>query len=83
VPFCEACERHLTPTSMGADGSCPACGRVLPPAPSDGAAPADRGADGADEAPRAPWHFKLLLFGLAGYLTWRGVQGVEWLVHRL
>jgi hypothetical protein len=34
-------------------------------------------------APRAPWHFKLLLGATAGYLGWRVVQGVSWLVHKL
>jgi len=83
VPFCEACDRHLTPTSMGIDGSCPSCGRVLPRGAWERAAPGDRGGDEVDEAPKAPWHFKLLLVGLAGYLAWRGVQGVEWLAHRI
>jgi len=36
-----------------------------------------------EEAPGAPWHFKLMLVALAVYLTWRGVQGVEWVAHRL
>ncbi|HEX2849267.1 MAG TPA: hypothetical protein VHN98_01885 [Acidimicrobiales bacterium] len=35
------------------------------------------------EAPRTPWHFKLLLAGLTLYLGWRAVQGVEWLLHHL
>lgn len=30
MPFCEACDRHWTPSSMRPDGSCPTCGRVLP-----------------------------------------------------
>jgi hypothetical protein len=81
VPFCEACDWHLTPTSMGVDGSCPACGRVLPPAERP-AAPG-RHPDGAEEAPQAPWHFKVLLVGLTGYLAWRGVPGVEWLAHKI
>ena len=33
-------------------------------------------------APRAPWHFKLLIAASAIYLFWRLVQGVTWLVGR-
>jgi hypothetical protein len=29
--------------------------------------------------PRAPWHFKLLLVGLAGYLIYRVYWFAEWL----
>ena len=34
-----------------------------------------------DEAPRAPWHFKVLLFGTVGYLVYRLVWFVFWLNH--
>jgi len=81
VPFCEVCDRHRTPTSLRPDGSCPSCGGVLPPA--ERPAVPGRRPDGPEEAPPAPWHFKVLLVGLTGYLAWRGVQGVEWLAHRL
>ncbi len=99
MPFCEACDRHWTPTSMRPDGSCPDCGRVLPlvearvGAAGDVADPVDEGreageagqdGEGSDaELPSAPWHFKVMLVALAAYLAWRGVQGVEWLVDRL
>lgn len=79
MPFCETCDRHRTPTSMAPDGSCPTCGQVLPPVEP---AP-DRLTEPDDAGQRAPWHFKVLLFGLGIYLTWRGVQGVEWLVQRI
>lgn len=83
MPFCEPCDRHLTPTSLGPDGSCPSCGGVLPPMAAGRHLTLDHRLDGDGEAPRAPWHFKVLLVGLTGYLAWRGVQGVEWLAHRL
>lgn len=35
------------------------------------------------KAPRAPWHFKLLLGATAVYLGWRLVQGLSWLVHHI
>jgi hypothetical protein len=64
VPFCEDCSRFWTPTSMKADGSCPSCGRRIATATAD---------------PRAPWHFKLLVAGVVGYLGWRLVQAMTWL----
>ncbi|MEO6121772.1 MAG: hypothetical protein ABIW46_09475 [Acidimicrobiales bacterium] len=50
-------------------------------AQADADADANAAADAA--APRAPWHFKLLVVSACGYLAWRGVQGVAWLVDRL
>ena len=35
------------------------------------------------DAPRAPWHFKLLLAATVVYLGWRVVQGIGWLAGRL
>jgi hypothetical protein len=50
---------------MGADGSCPSCGRTI--------------ATAAPE-PKAPWHFKLLVAAVCVYLGWRVVQLVGWLL---
>lgn len=83
MPYCEACDRHLTPTSMLAGGSCPSCGRVLPLVAPGGEGRAPAGDEDADDGPSAPWHFKVLLVGLLVYMTWRGVQGVEWVAHKL
>ena len=30
---------------------------------------------------KAPWHFKLLAVGTAGYLAYRLYQGIGWLIH--
>ncbi len=69
----------MTPT-----GACPACGIVLA---TKGALqmearslglPGPGQEDG--EAPKVPWHFKLLLGAIVLYLGWRGVQGVDWLL---
>ena len=65
MPWCDDCSRFWNPSSMGADGSCPTCGRVIA------------------AAPRAPWHFKLLMVALVAYLAFRGFQGVEWVLDRL
>jgi hypothetical protein len=32
-----------------------------------------------EEAPRAPWHFKVLLVGTAGYLVYRLIWFIFWL----
>ncbi len=90
MPFCEACDRHWTPTSMRADGSCPTCSRVLPlvetsrpPAADEAGEPGVVGEAADVEGPSAPWHFKVMLLALAIYLAWRGVQGVGWLLQHL
>lgn len=33
----------------------------------------------ADAPPRAPWHFKVLLVGTAGYLVYRLIWFIFWL----
>jgi hypothetical protein len=34
-------------------------------------------------APRAPWHFKVMLTALVVYLGFRAYQGVVWVVHHV
>ena len=75
MPWCEPCTRFLNPNSMGPDGSCPSCGRVLADAPAAGGA--------ATTATKVPWHFWLLVVALAVYLCWRAVQGIGWLAGHL
>ena len=65
MPWCEDCAKFWTPTSMGRDGACPACGRSITAAVAE---------------PKAPWHFKVLVGGVAIYLSWRLVQGLALLV---
>jgi predicted RNA-binding Zn-ribbon protein involved in translation (DUF1610 family) len=71
MPWCETCSRFLNPNSLGPDGSCPTCGRVV-------AEP--KAARAEEETPKAPWHFKLLLVLVIAYLAWRTVQIVGWIV---
>ena len=85
MPFCDACARHWTPTSMRPDGSCPTCGRVLD-RPNPRRQPGVAEAPGNDDdaaLPKAPWHFKVMLVALFVYLAWRGVQGLGWLASHL
>lgn len=34
-------------------------------------------------APKAPWHFKVLVAAASGYLGWRAVQALGWLLQHL
>jgi len=84
VPYCAVCDRHLTPTSMRPDGSCPVCASVLPLVrPQVVTERPDDQAEDQAPAEGAPWHFKVLLGALGLYLAWRGVQGVGWLVDHV
>jgi hypothetical protein len=70
MPWCDDCERFLSPNSLREDGGCPSCGRVV----------ADPPASTADEEYRAPWHFKVMVIALVVYLGWRAYQIIERLV---
>jgi hypothetical protein len=39
----------------------------------------DEQVDRAEAPPRAPWHFKVLLVGTAGYLVYRLIWFIFWL----
>lgn len=97
MPWCPACERFLSPSTVRTDGTCPGCGRrVEAPArgPEHREAPfgpraerhgaGSRAGEPADDEPLppAPWHLKLLGGGVALYLGYRLFQGIEWLLHR-
>lgn len=77
MPFCEECERYLTPTSMEADGTCPTCHRSVA---TEGLAAVEAV---ARPAAKIPWHFWLLLSAAALYLGWRGIEGVVWLIEQI
>ncbi len=47
--------------------------------PPDGSRTGVAVAEAEDEAPPAPWHFKVLLFATAGYLVYRLIWLVFWL----
>jgi hypothetical protein len=84
MPWCDSCAKYWAPNAMKTDGSCPDCNRVLATkgamrmeARSLGvAAPGEQ----EGEAPKAPWHFKLMLGALGIYLVWRLYQGILWLL---
>jgi hypothetical protein len=66
MPWCEECSKYWTPNAMRPDGSCPSCGRDVEAAA--------RRTDHIVDEERAPWHFKLLVVALVGYLGWRVVE---------
>jgi hypothetical protein len=88
VPWCDACDRFLSPSTVKVDGTCPSCGRVVDPGHAHAAAP-DTGAttrteatdtDDDEDLPPIPWHLWLLAAALAVYLGYRAMQGIEWLL---
>ena len=89
MPWCDACDRFLSPSTVKVDGTCPSCGRVVDAghahapkpdaAPADHTHPADPAPDDDDALPKIPWHLWLLAAALAVYLGYRALQGVEWL----
>jgi hypothetical protein len=82
VPWCEDCAKYHAPSAMSADGECPTCGRVLPEGARSGVITAKNldlrrlaAGDGGDpDDEKAPWHFKLMMVLLVGYLGWRFLQ---------
>jgi hypothetical protein len=89
VPWCPACDRFLSPSTVRVDGSCPSCGRVVDAGrahrPATAVDPERAPAPPTVEDPPepVPWHLKLLLVALAVYLAYRAFQGVAWVVAHL
>ena len=79
VPWCDACDRFLSPSTVKIDGTCPSCGRVVDAGHAHAAS--SRSEQDADEdLPPIPWHLWLLAGALAVYLGYRAMQGIEWLL---
>ena len=62
---------------------CEECTQYWPPEQLDenGACPTCGSVVG--DPPRAPWHFKLLVLAAAGYIAWRVVQMIGWVIDAL
>jgi len=73
MPWCEDCEKYWAPSSMKDDGSCPRCGANLDE-PAIAAAHAAAGDSNAAEDEKTPWHFKLMIVAIVGYVGWRFVE---------
>ena len=85
MPWCDACDRFLSPSTVRTDGTCPSCGRVVDPGhahPAAHAAAAKTTVDDDEDEELAPipWHLWLLLAALAVYLGYRAMQGIQWLL---
>ena len=63
MPWCDHCSKFWNPPSMGPGGTCPECSAVITSTKSRG----------------VPWHFKVLLVGIAGYMVYRIYWLAEWL----
>ncbi|MEY4166106.1 MAG: hypothetical protein RL419_1948 [Actinomycetota bacterium] len=80
MPWCEPCAKYFAPSAAREDGSCPSCGEPVQIADIHGRVTAQsldlRALATGDEpaSEKLPWHFKLLLTLLVGYLGWRVVQ---------
>jgi hypothetical protein len=91
MPWCDTCDRFLSPSTVHPDGTCPTCGRAVdagrarvtsgPALPGPPAEPA-AGTDEDEELGPIPWHLKLLGGALAVYLGYRAFQGIEWILGR-
>ena len=89
MPWCDDCDRFLSPSTVRADGTCPTCGRTVEPGHAHVAAPSTPvpdeqpakqpgDADDDEELPPIPWHLWLLAAALAVYLGYRAFQGLQW-----
>lgn len=77
MPFCEECAKYWAPSAMEANGACPTCGRMLEEpkvqaVARGGKPPTVRELAGKDA--KAPWHFKVLVVALVGYMAWRVID---------
>jgi hypothetical protein len=85
VPWCNECDRFLSPNTVRTDGTCPTChGAVGEPQPA--AVPTATAATEVTEPTEpteddghspVPWHLWLLLAALVVYLGYRAFQGLE------
>ncbi len=87
MPWCETCDRFLSPSTVHVDGTCPTCGRRVDPGRARGAADGPKAdpivAEDDEDLPPVPWHLKLLAAAVAVYLGYRALQGIEWLVAHI
>lgn len=72
MPWCEECSKYLTPNTVRSDGTCPTCGRPV--------GEVEQRASDASADEGTPWHFKLLIVAVVGYLAWRLIELIGGLV---
>ncbi|MCP3938361.1 MAG: hypothetical protein GY708_23680 [Actinomycetia bacterium] len=74
MPWCDHCDVYLAPNTITAEGACPTCEHEVDTADLKAA---------AKPPTRAPWHFWVMVVALVGYLGWRLVDGIIWLVGQI
>jgi hypothetical protein len=79
MPWCDACDRFYTPTTLTAEGDCPEGHHVADPGDESRLVQSTAPPREEEPAPKVPWHFWVLLVSVVAYLGWRLIQGVEWL----
>ena len=87
MPWCATCDRFYNPNTLRPDGTCPTCGRQVAE-PGERRDPETVTTTEPEKLRRfsddpAPWHFKVLVAAAVGYLGWRLVQGLGWVVDLL
>jgi hypothetical protein len=79
MPWCNHCDRFLSPSTVRTDGTCPTCGWSVDE--GEVAAGAAAKAEPVEEKlPPIPWHLKLLALAILVYLLFRLYQGIEWVL---
>ncbi|MFM8249898.1 MAG: hypothetical protein ACKOPL_00410 [Acidimicrobiaceae bacterium] len=84
MPWCQECAKYFVPNALTPEGNCPKCGREIAEFTINGK-PLDQPvthktldlkglARSNGEEEKVPWHFKLLVALLVGYLAWRVVS---------
>ena len=80
MPWCDDCSKFWNPPELVGGSRCPSCGETLASeALPVAAVKAPSGTQTMAPPKRAPWHFKLLVVGVAGYMVYRVIWFIEWL----
>jgi hypothetical protein len=82
MPWCDACDRFLSPSTVLVDGSCPTCGRAVDRGNAVVPRPVTDSAGDDEPLGPIPWHLKFLAGALAIYLGYRAFEGIEWVVQQ-
>ncbi len=74
MPWCDPCDKYLTPNSLSDEGGCPTC---------DTKADVQDMAAAVQPVAKAPWHFWVMVVALVLYLGWRLIAGGIWIVDQI
>ena len=71
MPWCDNCDKHVEEQLTVEAQNCPDCSGELDTSDLKNRPPV-----------KAPWHFWVMVFAAGGYLLWRLVEMVLWLVEK-